>query len=251
MVERGFYQHGINRAPRKSAAIATVSEASRQAMLAYRPELEGRVQVTFPGVGPEFRRVPVSSQDLARFGLRPDRRFVLTVGQYSPYKNHEGALAIFAHAFAERDDIDMVFIQRLNRHSDRLKALAAELGVADRVHFLAQVDDEDLARFYSAASALLHPSLCEGFGLSLNEAMACGCPVLTSNRSAMPEVVGDAALVADPQDVPAMATALRRVVDTPDLAASMAQRGNERAAEMRWIDFAAANAEIYRTVLGR
>jgi glycosyltransferase involved in cell wall biosynthesis len=248
-VERWFYQHGIRRALDQSAAIATVSDASRREIEAHSPHVAGRVHVTPLGVSPEYRVTDTPRSALSRLGMSPERAFILCVGQYVPYKNHEGALRIFAQAMRDRPEIDLVFVQRLNRHSKSLHDLAAHLGISDRVRFLPVVEQADLTLLLNSAQALLHPSYCEGFGLPLAEAMACGCPVLTSDRSAMPEVVGNAGLLADPLEVPAMGAALIRLIDEPALCAAMRQEGLRRAKRFQWCQFAADNLAIYRKCL--
>ena len=130
-----------------------------------------------------------------------------------------------------------------------LERLAAQFGIAGRVHFLSAVDRPSLVQLYSGAAMLLHPSFIEGFGNPLAEAMACGCPMVTSDCSAMPEVTGGAALLADPHDAGALAAALKRVADDPALAADLRARGLERAAQLDWRAFAAANLALYRRVL--
>jgi glycosyltransferase involved in cell wall biosynthesis len=229
-----FHAHGIKRALHRAVAIATVSEASRAQIVARLPPAAAR------------RRDTVR---LAELGVRPDRRFVLTVGQYAPYKNHEGALRAFALAFADRTDIDLVLVQRMGKGADRLLRLATTLGIEKRVRLMRAVSRQDLVLLYSAAAALLHPSFCEGFGNPLVEAMACGCPVVTSDLSAMPEVTGGAALLAPPDDPHAIAAALRMAVDDERRAAVMREAGLARAAQLSWRTFAAANLDIYRRVL--
>lgn len=248
-LERRFYRHGIARALRNSAAVATVSEASRSEIATHFPDVISRLRVTSPGVGPAYTPGQVTKEQLAGLGIPEGRKVVLTVGQYVPYKNHEGALRIFAKAFAGRDDVVMVFVQRLSRNAERLRAQARHLGIADRVHFLGALDDDELTAFYRSASVLLHPSFCEGFGLPLAEAMACGCPVVASDCSAMPEVLGDAGMLAPVNDEGALAQALRRVVDDAVLARRLGRAGMARAANMRWREFARANVDIYREVL--
>lgn len=244
-----FHGHGIKRALRDAAAIATVSEASRARIVALSPAVAERTFVTLSGVSPDFHPTPRDAVRLAELGVRPDKRFVLTVGQYAPYKNHEGALRAFAHAFADRPDIDLILVQRMGEGAGHLSRLAQTLGIGERVRFLPTVNRQDLVKLYSAAAALLHPSLCEGFGNPLAEAMACGCPVVTSDLSAMPEVTGGAALLAPPEDPQAIAAALRLAVNDERQAAVMRKAGLARAAQLSWRDFAAATLAVYRRVL--
>ena len=244
-----FHGHGIKRALHRAAAIVTVSEASREAIVDCVPPTAERTFVTLSGVSPDFRPAPRDEVRLAELGVRPDRRFVLTVGQYAPYKNHEGALRGFAHAFGERMDIDLVLVQRMAKASERLLRLAERLGVGGRVRLLRSLNRQDLVQLYSAAAALLHPSFCEGFGNPLAEAMACGCPVVTSDCSAMPEVTGGAALLAPPGDPGAIAAALRMAVDDPETAGRMRAAGLARAARLSWRAFAADTLAVYRNVL--
>lgn len=248
-VERVFHRHGIRRALRKSAAVATVSAASRDEIIRIEPDAAARVFVTQSGVSDDFKPAPATQATLERLGLRRGRRYVLTVGQYAPYKNHEGAIRAFALAFGSRSDIDLVLVQRRAPGSEGLLEIASQLGLAGRLHILPMIERQSLIALYSSAEVLLHPSLCEGFGNPLAEAMACGTPIVTSNRSAMPEVTGGAALLADPTDAVALADALREVVDNPALQSKMRGDGQARAAELSWASFAAANLEIYRRIL--
>lgn len=249
-LEPWFYGHGIRRALREARAIATVSEASRQEILRLQPGLASRVHAVLPGVDNTFKPGAAASEaDLASLGIPEGKRIVLTVGQYVPYKNHEGALRIFAEAYAGQGDVMLLFVQRLTPNMQVLRKLAGELGIADQVHFLDAVDDQALVALYRAATALLHPSFCEGFGLPLVEAMACGCPVVASDQSAMPEVLGGAGLLAPVKDTQAMARALRQVVDNPDVADRLRQLGLARAATFSWARFAEGNLALYRDVL--
>src|SRR5690606_25661446 len=119
-----FHGHGIKRALRRAAAITTVSAASRREIAAHFPPAAERTFVTRSGVSPDFRPARRDRLRLAQLGRRPDRAFVLTVGQDAPYKNHDGALRAFAHAFAARPDIDLVLVQRMGKGGERLLRLA-------------------------------------------------------------------------------------------------------------------------------
>ncbi|MFB0610772.1 glycosyltransferase family 4 protein [Aurantiacibacter poecillastricola] len=248
LVERRFYSHGMRHALRRSREIITVSSATREAIGRLVPDLQTRVTPILSGVEREFSPGGFDVAQRERLGLS-GRRYVLSVGQYAPYKNHEGAIAAFARAFAERPDIDHVLVQRRGPSADRLEVLADSLGVGGRVRIVREVGADQLVGLYRGAELLLHPSLCEGFGNPVAEAMACGCPVLTSNLSAMPEVAGGAAMLADPRDVAELATKMRAIVDDPGTAADLRLSGLERAKQLDWVTCAREVLEVYRRVL--
>lgn len=248
-IERRFYAHGINRAIDEASAIAAVSKSTKDAILDHRPDVEGRVHVTMSGVSKRFHKAETDPVVLQNIGLKPDQKFILTAGQFAPYKNHQGAVEGFAKAFADRPDIALILVQRRGSGERELVSLARRFGVEGRVHFTGTVGFDTLLQLYSGALALLHPSLCEGFGNPVAEAMACGCPVITSNLSAMPEVAGGAALLVNPRDVGGIAAALTKVVTDQEFAAAMREKGLARAEELSWERFAQDNLDIYRKLL--
>ncbi len=250
-IDRLFYGHGIRRALRSADAIAAVSEATASQIANFHPPSAERATVTLSGVSDRFRPVVPDPVALEALGLVPGRDFILTVGQNAPYKNHEGALRGYAEAFRSRAGIDLVFVQRSGSGHDRLLDLARRLGVGGRVHVLSAVGDDILPLLYSSAKALLHPSFCEGFGNPVAEAMACGCPVVTSGISAMPEVAGGAALLIDPCDVGSIASGLLGVVDDTHRATGMRAAGLVRAGSLDWRGYASANLAVYRRILDR
>jgi glycosyltransferase involved in cell wall biosynthesis len=134
-------------------------------------------------------------------------------------------------------------------HEDELRARAAELGVADRVAFPGWLHAEKLEGLYRAASCVVFPSLYEGFGLPVLEAMVRGVPVACSNRSSLPEVAGDAALLFDPEDPAAIANAIRRLLGDAALAARLAVRGRKRATAYTWERTARLTRESYERAL--
>ena len=248
-LKRQFYSHGLRRALARSAHIATVSAATRDAILALAPGLADRVIVTRSGVSERFAPRARDDAMLQRIGLPPAASYVLVIGQHAPYKNHERALEGFAEAFGRDSAMRLVFVQRQGRSTGSLEAQASILGIADRVHFSGAVTEDELMQLYSNASVLLHPSLCEGFGIPVAEAMACGCPVITSNLSAMPEVAGGAARLVDPRNITDIACALSDVCGDAETSETMRKAGLARARDLRWEDFAKANVEIYRAIL--
>ena len=250
-IDRHFYGHGIRRALAHAAAIATVSRATAADIARYAPATTERVRAIPSGVAARFRPAPPDEQALRALEIDPKRRFVLTVGQSAPYKNHEGALRGFAEAFGDDSSIDLLFVQRQGVGAARLLRHAAALGIAGRVRILPVIDEAALRLLYGAAQALLHPSLHEGFGNPVAEAMACGCPVVTSACSAMPEVAGDAARLVDPHRPEAIAAGLREVVCDRDVAARLRARGLARAQALSWRNNAAGYLALYRELLAR
>jgi glycosyltransferase involved in cell wall biosynthesis len=125
-----------------------------------------------------------------------------------------------------------------------------QMQFASDVHFTGHLPEEDLPALYNGASAFVFPSLYEGFGLPVLEAMACGVPVVTSNCSSLPEVAGQAAVLVDPWDVNAIAAAVRRVLEEPDLAACLRAEGLAQSQEFSWERTARETIAVYEKVLG-
>ena len=194
--------------------------------------------------------------DVAPLGVRaqqartelPHDPVVLCVAQKRPYKN----LGSLIRAIAELDPpARLVLAGAPTAHEQELKTLATELGVSDRVSFRGWVSEDELETLYREARCFVLPSLIEGFGLPVLEAMARGVPVACSNRPALPEVAGDAALLFDPEDQSAITEAVGRLLRDDELARGLAERGVERAAELTWEVTANATLDSYRRAARR
>jgi glycosyltransferase involved in cell wall biosynthesis len=170
--------------------------------------------------------------------------YLLSVGETRPYKNIPRLLEAFARLDAP--GLDLVLVGRHDPRERDLRALAERLGVGGRVRFLGFVPDEQLAALYSGAVAFVFPSLYEGFGIPLLEAMACGCPVVTSDLASMPEVCGEAAVYVDPSDADAIAAGMASVVGDREMSAALARRGLERAARFSYRSAAESILEVLR-----
>ncbi len=253
-VETAFYQHGIRRALAKASRLVAISEATRSEIGTLDRGAWERTRVALEGVSADYR--PLEGEEgrraieAARAKHLPDaKRYVLTVGQFAPYKNHVTVVRAFAAAFGDQPDVQLALVQRLGPGQKVLEPLARSLGVDRRVKFLSGIPLPELVALYNGAIALCHPSLYEGFGNCPAEAIACGCPVVTSNRSSMPEVSGVAAELVNPEDPDDVAAALRRVARDPAHAATMRARGLARAAELTWKAHAEKNLRTYRELL--
>jgi len=242
-----YYRYGIGRALRHSAQLLTVSEASREAILHAFPDLRGRVTVTHNGVGSEFGPMSSVEAEQATAPLLPlGSEFVLCVGQGSPYKNHLRAIEAFMLAFADQPNVRLVLVRRFSRLDRAMNRMLAQKTARERLVLLPEVSQAQLHGLYCRARALLFPSLMEGFGLPLIEAMACGTPVVTSDRGAMKEIVGDAAMLVDPHSVASIAEGLRRLDREPALRGALIANGRARAKEFSWRRTAEKTLEVYR-----
>jgi glycosyltransferase involved in cell wall biosynthesis len=230
-------------AARQAGRIITLSRASARDIARLLGVPLDKVAVVPAAPRDVFRRAPDprAVEEVQRcYG-----RFFLSVGVLAPQKNLERVLRAFAQV---RDGTTRLVLagRPAGAYADAvLRPLARELDVAERVVFAGATDDETLRTLYHAAVALVYPSLGEGFGLPIVEAMACGCPVITSRVSSMPEVAGDAALLVDPRAVTALAGALERLLAEPALRADLAARGRARATFFTWDKAARQTLQCY------
>jgi glycosyltransferase involved in cell wall biosynthesis len=196
-----------------------------------------RVVVIHHGVAPEFHPNHASPS--------PYTRYMLYVGTLQPRKNIMRMIEAFAQAHLH-PDTHLLIGGRTGWLSQPLQQRIDELGMADRIHLLGFVPDEQLYGLMAGARAFVFPSLYEGFGMPVLEAMASGTPVITSTTSALPEVASDAALLVDPIDVTAIANAMHRL-DTDDVVYdSLRQRGLAHAATFTWARTAAQTLDVLR-----
>ncbi|MFI5167923.1 MAG: glycosyltransferase family 4 protein [Thermoanaerobaculales bacterium] len=203
-----------------------------------------RVHVVHEGVDAKFAASP--GPPLA--GLPP--RYLLFISTLEPRKNVVGLLSGFTRAVAEGYPGDLVLVGRWGWRTEAAQEALARSPVASRIHHLDYLDRATLTGVLQRAEALVFPSLLEGFGLPLVEAMACGVPAIVSSTSSLPEVGGDAALYVDPTKPEALAAAILRLAGDPDLARSLAAAGRARAERFRWDDAAAATATVLRRAVG-
>jgi len=177
-------------------------------------------------------------------------RFLLHVGAISPRRNIPRLLEAFARVRAVAPDLTLALAGPVEPPSPPLEPLIARLGLDGAVRLMGYVPTADLPALYSAALAVVYPSLYEGFGLPVVEAMACGAPVVAGNTSSLPEVAGEAALLVDPLDTEALTQAIRSLVESRELRARLSEEGRARAARFRWEETARRTLEVYRMAAG-
>lgn len=231
---------------RKSKMLITVSESSKKDIerLAHiNPE---RIRVVYPGVSTFFSPLPRNG---FRAGMTLPDSFVLYVGTIEPRKNLTNLIKAYALVHREIGRHLVIAGARGWLYDDTF-ALVEKLGLGDRVVFVGYVTDENLRQLYNLADLFVYPSLYEGFGFPPLEAMACGCPVITSNVSSLPEVAGQAALQVDPRNVEALAEGISRVLSDRDLYEEMVGRGLVQAARFTWDECARQTLGVYEEVCG-
>ncbi len=226
------------------------SRATRDDLIEVYGTPADKITVLYCGVEDTF--TPVSDPAAlaavrARYRLS-DAPFILAVSTLQPRKNY--VRLIEAVARMPDQDIRLVFAGGKGWLYDSIFAAVERHGLRDRVTFAGFVDDADLPALYSAARILAYPSLYEGFGLPMLEAMACGTPVAASTASCLPEVAGDAAVLVDPYDVAALTDALTRLHTDEALRADLIARGRQRAASFKWEDSARQLLGLYGRMVG-
>ncbi len=242
-----YLQAVVPRTVRSAHRIIAVSQRTADDLVARLGTPPEKISVIPLGVDHAVRRVTDSARIAeleARMGLR--HPFILAVSTIEPRKNYERLIAAFAQARQAPDGPQMLALAgRKGWLYDGVFAAVKRYDLGDAVNFLDFVADGDLPTLYTAADALAMPSIYEGFGIPVVEAMACGTPVVCSNGGALPEVAGDAALIVAPDDIEALASALVRIVAYPALREELRQRGLQRARLFDWDATARATAKVY------
>lgn len=240
----------IRRAVRRARWVVVASQTTANDLKRFFGALPERLRVIPNGVLPMFLAPgdPAAEAALrARLGVFGD--YVLHVGNHKPHKNAEGVLKAYQMLVHEkRDGVPPLLFVGGFRPDGVLANRARAMGLGALVRCLGYVSHAELAALYRGARCFVYPTLYEGFGLPVLEAMASGTPVLAGDVAAVREVAGDAVLRVNPRDTVALATALRRLVEDKELCGQLAEKGRRRAATYRWSEAAAATRALYDAV---
>lgn len=234
---------------RHSAAVVTGSRYSRDDLIEHYGLDPHRVHVTPYAVDPRFQpqSPEVVRHILERLALPSG--YLLYVGNLQPRKNLPRLLEAYVGLHDAGIRVPLVIAGQRAWLSNEIFETVRQHGLSDCVFFTGYVPIDDLPALYAGALAFVYPSLFEGFGLPVLEALASGVPTVTSSVSSLPEVAGEAALLVDPRDTPALSGALARVLSDTDLRSRLAAEGPLRAATFSWERCAAQTAAIYQTIL--
>lgn len=243
-----FYQQ-FRLSAKAADSIIAVSECTKADIVRMLGVPPHKVHVVYEAPDSVFERIadPAAvSAVLARYGVRPD--YIIYQGGLEPRKNVEALLRAFVQV-RRQNDTTLVVAGSINNYALRMRALAETLGIKAHVRFLDFVPNNDLVALMNGAAALAYPSWYEGFGLPPLEGMACGIPVICSNSSSLPEVVGDAALLVAPDDVDGLAVQLSAVLNDARLRNDLIGRGTRRVARFSQPDMVANTVAVYERVL--
>jgi len=244
---RLYYRAMMSASARLADRIITVSDFSKRDIVRFLGVDPAKIEVVHSGLSRDFQPVPDSPARrsvLARQGIAED--YILYTGIYKLRKNHAGLLRAFRELLAHGVKAQLVVAGPIDEGEPELRRLAAELGVEKKTVFAGFVPDTDLPSLYSAARVYACPSLYEGFGFTVLEAMACGIPVVSSAETSLPEVAGDAALFADPRNAQEFAAALRRAFMDIDLRRRLVAKGFENHRRFTWESAARKTLAVYQ-----
>jgi glycosyltransferase involved in cell wall biosynthesis len=247
---RCYYNQQIGWAVRHTEHILADSYATKSDLVSMLDVPAAKITVVHLAADSAFQPLDEAqvTQVVERYGLEPG--YLLCVGTLEPRKNLPGLLQAYRLLLDTQVTIaPLVLVGGKGWLYDEIFERVEALHLADQVRFLQNVTDTDLPALYNGADLLTTPSFYEGFGLPALEAMACGTPVVVANRSSLPEVVGEAGLLVDPDDVDDIAQALARVLTDEALQAQMRELGIAQAARFTWERAAQETLTVYRNVL--
>jgi len=252
-VGRDYLKYVVPVVAKRAAAITTISSSSRDDILQYIAVPADRISVVWLAANEACGIIlDASLLSAVRSKFDLNSAFVLALGALDPRKNTVMILKSFAK-FKQQftSEIKLIIVGLSENGKEGFRRLADELGIGNDVVFAGFVSEDDLVALYNAAELLLYPSLYEGFGLPVLEAMICGTPVITSPCGSIPEIADDAAIMVDPHDDEAIAVAMKTILTDPDMYGEFVTKGRDRAVLFSWQRAAEQTFAVYQAVMAR
>lgn len=245
-IKHNVYKIIIKSAVKRAKKIITVSNFSKNELIKQFKIDPKKIVVTYEATEYVCKEVEQKNlEDIKKFGI--SKPYLLYVGNAYPHKNLERLLQVFKKLKKDYQDIELVLVGKKDYFFERLQRKKEKMGL-NGVIFTGYVEDEDLPNLYKNASLYVFPSLCEGFGLPPLEAMTCGVPVCSSNKSCLPEVLGNAAYYFNPYSVDKTVNVIKYVLENKELQESLIQKGFERIKKFSWERMARETLEIYNNI---
>jgi len=243
-----YYRARLETIRRSADAVITCSEAARSDLIRLVGIDSARISLVATPVDASFRLVPRETIDatLARLGL--PQQYILSVGSVEPRKNLCAVLEAYAKLIGRGSTVPPLVLYGRDWRGTSSSELVKKHGLTGRVMIVGGVAEEDLVALYSGASLFVYVSLLEGYGLPVLEAMACHCPVITSDVSSMPEVAGGAALLCNPNEPGLLAELMAQVLESPDLTRRLKDKGALRVSQLSWEHAARETCRVYEIV---
>jgi len=230
---------------KRAKMILTISEASKRDIMRIYDIAQEKIVVTYPGLKKTYS---LNNMELLEKKYHISGDYILFVGTLQPRKNIEKLIEGFSNVVKKHPKLTLVVVGKHGwLYEDILKA-PKKYGIEEKVKFISFVPDQDLASFYKQALCYVLPSLYEGFGLPVLEAMAYDCPVITSNISSLPEAGGDAALYVDPKNVDDIAEKILMLVENPSLRRELIEKGKKQIKKFSWEKCAKETLEVLTAV---
>lgn len=235
---------------RRAAAVLADSIATRNDVIKLLGADPRKVHVLYPGVEPDFHPRSGNEINAFRHNVGQHRPFILFVGTLEPRKNVDILVQAFGSIIRDRAfDGDLVLAGGRGWGMEAIDSAIAQSPVRDRIREIGYVNERDLPFWYNSADLVVYPSSFEGFGFPVLEAMASGTPVITSNRSSLPEVIGNAGLMTEPRDTAQLAAAMSSVLTSPQRRKAMRRQGLVQANQFDWSQAAKKCLNIYQHIL--
>ncbi len=237
---------------KNAAKILTISEASKNDIIKFYGIDKSKITVTYLGVREDLEEGKTISMDTLNEKYKVNTKYILFVGTLQPRKNIERLIEAYSLLKSKSKDFEysLVIIGKKGWLYEPILAAPKKYNVEDSVKFLDFVPDEDMPAFYKNATCYVLPSLYEGFGLPVLEAMKYDCPVITSNVSSLPEAGGEAAVYCDPTNIQDIADKIEKVVSDENLRTEMIQKGKEQRKKFSWEKTAKQTLEALQEVAG-
>lgn len=234
ILQSNYFKYVLPKILKSANRIITISDCTKKDIIKYYNIDENKIVRIYNGYNDKeyFYRDKAGIYIFNKYRIK---NYILAVGASYPHKNYERFLQA-AKIIKDNgnNDFNIIIAGGRKEYRETLKKLSGELGIYDEIKFIDYVPSEDMPHLYSGAQCLVYPSLYEGFGLPPLEAMACGCPVITSNTSSLPEVVGDAGIMVDPYAVDDIARSINLVLSNEDLRKEMIEKGINQAKKFSW-----------------